>query len=226
MKLTRLQKELTGWMVFFLLCTGAGIYYINHTPNEHPGIIRLHVVANSDTFQDQALKLEVRDEMIRMMEGKEDLKEARGYLRANLKRIERRAEKVVAEYGEDYPVRAELKVTYIPEKSYEDLTLPAGNYEALKITLGRGSGQNWWCVIFPQLCLVGEENGNRKIMLKSKVKELLKTEENPKRKVSREEGDGESALKHMKSRSQEGNTYHKESVLHREKHCLEKKGRR
>ena len=53
MKLTRLQKELTGWLIFFLMCTGAGIYYINHTPNEHPGIIRLHVVANSDTFQDQ-----------------------------------------------------------------------------------------------------------------------------------------------------------------------------
>lgn len=226
MKLTRLQKELTGWLIFFLMCTGAGIYYINHTPNEHPGIIRLHVVANSDTFQDQALKLEVRDEMLRMMEGKENLKEARDYLQANLKRIERRAEKVVAEYGEDYPVRAELKVTYIPEKSYEDLTLPAGNYEALKITLGRGGGQNWWCVIFPQLCLVGEENGSGKIMLKSKVKELLKAEENPEEKAYREEKGGESAPKHMKNRDKEGMTYHKEGIFHRKKHCLEKKGRR
>lgn len=183
MKLTRLQKELAGWMIFFLLCTGAGVYYINHTPNEHPGIIRLHVVANSDTFEDQALKFEVRDEIIRMMEGKENLQEAREYIRKNLKRIERRAEEIASSYGENYSVRADLKVTYIPEKSYEDLTLPGGNYEALKITLGRGRGQNWWCVIFPQLCLVGEENGSGKIELKSKVKELLKAEGHLKGKV-------------------------------------------
>ena len=111
------------------------------------------------------------------MDGQETLDDARAYLNANLDTIEEIAEEVIAANGFDYPARANLKVTFIPEKSYEDLTLPAGNYEALKVTLGRGDGQNWWCVIFPQLCLVGEENGTEKLVLKSKVKEIMKATE-------------------------------------------------
>lgn len=174
MKLTLLQREILLWLLFFLICGGAGFYYINHVQNDYPGMIRLHVVANSDSPQDQALKLKVRDEILHFMEGREDINEARNYLQENLRNIEDIAEGVISEYGENYPARADLKVTYIPEKSYEDLTLPAGNYEALKVTLGRGDGQNWWCVIFPQLCLIGEENGSEKLVLKSKVKEIMK----------------------------------------------------
>ncbi len=174
MKLTRLQKEILIWLLLFSVCAGMGVYYINHTPNDHPGMIRLHVVANSDSAEDQALKLKVRNEIVKFMEGQESLESARDYLNANLSNIEDIAEEVIAENGFDYPAYARLKVTFIPEKSYEDLTLPAGNYEALKVTLGRGDGQNWWCVIFPQLCLIGEENGSEKLVLKSKVKEMMK----------------------------------------------------
>ena len=173
MKLTLLQKEILGWMLFFLVCAGAGIYYINHLPNEHPGMIRLHVVANSNSREDQALKLAVRNEILKFMEGQENLDDARTYLNENLDSIEELSEKVIDEMGFDYPARAQLGVSYIPEKSYEDLTLPAGNYEALKVTLGRGDGDNWWCVIFPQLCLVGEKDGSEKIVIKSKIKELM-----------------------------------------------------
>lgn len=180
MKLTLLQKEILLWLAFFLLCTAGGIYYINHTPNEHPGIIRLHVVANSDSPEDQALKLKVRNEIIRFMEeshpqeGQADIETARAYITDNIDRIEEISNRVIRESGFDYPAGAALTVTYIPQKSYEDLTLPAGNYEALKVTLGRGDGQNWWCVIFPQLCLIGEKDGSEKIVLKSKIKELMK----------------------------------------------------
>ena len=194
MRLTRLQREILGLLLFCLACTAVGIYYINHVPNQHPGLIRLHVVANSDSREDQALKLKVRDEIIRMMEGQEDLESARCYLQENLRTIEDTAERVIRQYGEDYPARADLKVTYIPEKSYEDLTLPAGNYEALKVTLGRGDGQNWWCVIFPQLCLVGEENGTEKIVLKSKVKEMMKRDLKSKRGRKRHRRDSAFVL--------------------------------
>ena len=198
MRLTLLQKEILIWMILFLVCAGGGIYYINHIPNEHPGIIRLHVVANSDSPEDQALKLEVRDEILKFMDGQEDLASARAYIEENTGAIEDIAEEVIKSYGYEYPAHAKLKVTYIPEKSYEDLTLPAGNYEALKITLGRGDGRNWWCVIFPQLCLVGEEKDGDKIVLKSKIKEMMKNnqEEEASEKEAQKNGgesDGEAS---------------------------------
>lgn len=187
MRLTVLQKELCVWIVFFAAVAGIGMFYIAHTPNDHPGIIRLHVVANSDSPQDQALKLAVRDEIIKMMEGQENLEAARGYIDSHLDEIEDTAEKVIRERGFDYPAAACRKVSFIPEKRYEDLTLPAGNYEALRVTLGRGEGHNWWCVIFPQLCLIGEteekdgtasdgERAGTKLVLKSRIKEMLKGE--------------------------------------------------
>lgn len=176
MRLTLLQKEILVWLAVFLLISAGGVYYINHTPNEHPGMIRLHVVANSDTPQDQALKLKVRNEIVKFMEGQENLEDARAYINENIDVIEEISNRVIRENGFDYPAYARLKVSYIPEKSYEDLTLPAGSYEALKVTLGRGDGQNWWCVIFPQLCLIGEENGSEKLILKSKIKEIMKSD--------------------------------------------------
>lgn len=182
MKLTLLQKEIIVWLLFFLVCAGIGAYYINHMPNTHPGMIRLHVIANSDSKEDQELKLKVRDAIIGYMQGQPDLDSARRYISENLSEIEAISEEVIQSEGFDYPARADLKVSYIPQKSYEDLTLPAGNYEALKVTLGRGDGQNWWCVIFPQLCLIGEEKEDgkdgygSKIVLKSKIKEMLKEE--------------------------------------------------
>lgn len=180
-KLTVLQKELLIWIVFFLLCAGIGALYIEHTPNRHPGMIRLHVIADSDELADQKLKLAVRDKIIGYMEGQESIEASREYIDANLDEIEKLAESVIDEHGFDYPARAERRVMFIPAKSYEDLTLPAGNYETLNVTLGRGDGENWWCVIFPQLCLVGEKrsgdsdvNGDGKIVLKSKIKEMMK----------------------------------------------------
>lgn len=180
--MTVLQKELCVWIVFFAVVAAIGIFYIEHTPNDHPGIIRLHVIANSDSPEDQELKLAVRDEIIKMMEGQDNLEDARSYIDSHLDDIETAAEKVIREKGFDYPASAKHKVTFIPEKSYEDLTLPAGNYEALRVTLGRGEGRNWWCVIFPQLCLIGESDDTAsdgeiegtKIVLKSKIKEMMK----------------------------------------------------
>lgn len=175
MRLTLLQKELMVWIIFLLFCAGAGAYYIEHIPNEHPGIIRLHVIANSDSLADQKLKLEVRNEVISFMDGQEDIEASREFIDGNLDTIETLAEEVIGAKGFEYTARAQHKVAFIPEKSYEDLTLPAGNYETLNITLGRGNGQNWWCVIFPQLCLIGEEQDEGGIVIKSKIKEMIKS---------------------------------------------------
>ena len=173
---TRLQKEVLALLLIIILLGGTVAYGTEHPVNEHPGMIRLHVIANSDTPEDQMIKRRVRNEIIAAMEGQMDLETARTYIDTHLSELETAAEQVIADCGAGYSVEAQHKVTFIPEKSYEDLTLPAGNYEALRITLGEGKGQNWWCVIYPQLCLIGEDAGDEKLILKSKIKEMLKNQ--------------------------------------------------
>ena len=119
-------------------------------------VVRLHVLANSDSEEDQALKLQVRDAVL---DRAEDLlaqtssrAEAEGKLRGQLLEFERLAEAVVREAGYDYEVTAELTDTEFPTREYEDFTLPAGEYLALRILIGDAAGRNWWCVVFPPLC--------------------------------------------------------------------------
>ena len=135
-----------GFLLFYTY-TGDG------RKNEHEGIIRLHVIANSDTVGDQALKLKVRDAVIEYLQKQDDLHtvdDTREYLEANLGSLEKISEGIIAANGRDYSAHAKLGVRYIPEKTYGDITFPAGNYEALNITLGDGKGENWWCVLFPR----------------------------------------------------------------------------
>ena len=80
--------------------------------------------------------------------------ESREHIKKNLKEIEKAAEKVIRENGFDYTAKAELGISWIPEKRYGGVTFPAGNYEALNITIGEGAGENWWCVLFPPLCII------------------------------------------------------------------------
>lgn len=128
--------------------------------NEYEGIIRLHVIANSDSDFDQELKLKVRDEIISLvgdLNNKGSIEESRVWLESQLGDIESVAESVIRENGCNYKASAELGVRWIPEKTYGDMHFPAGNYEALTITLGKGEGENWWCVLFPPLCLITED---------------------------------------------------------------------
>ena len=128
-----------------------------HTQDELADkVVRLHVLANSDSEEDQALKLQVRDAVL---DRAEDLlaqpssrAEAEGKLRGQLLEFERLAEAVVREAGDDYEVTAELTDTEFPTREYEDFTLPAGEYLALRILIGDAAGRNWWCVVFPPLC--------------------------------------------------------------------------
>lgn len=122
-------------------------------------LIRLHVVAHSDEPWDQTVKLAVRDAVIAAF-GKEiagasaqSSDAAFACLRQNLKQIEQTAAECARSLGFEGKVRAEAGVLPLPAKQYGQVMLPAGEYRALRITLGDGRGQNWWCVLYPQLCL-------------------------------------------------------------------------
>lgn len=119
-------------------------------------VVRLHVLANSDTEEDQALKLLVRDAVLErateILEQSADRAEAEIRLRESLPELEAIAEETVRANGYDYAVTAELEDTAFPTKEYDGFSLPAGEYLALRILIGEGVGQNWWCVVFPPLC--------------------------------------------------------------------------
>lgn len=121
-------------------------------------VIRLHVIANSDREYDQKLKLKVRDAVLEKFGNELDTYEGIDYSRAeiekNLELIEKCAKDVIDSSGYDYDVKASLGKSDFPTKTYGDVTLPAGTYEALKIEIGKAEGKNWWCVMFPPLCFV------------------------------------------------------------------------
>lgn len=121
-------------------------------------VIRLHVLANSDSQADQALKLKVRDSVLAAAEAYfqpgATRDETEAVLRAHLRELASAGAETVAEEGYAYPVTASLAENYwFPTKEYTDFALPAGQYTALRIVIGEGGGQNWWCVVFPPLCL-------------------------------------------------------------------------
>ena len=144
------------------------IYFVFYSNNVSAGIadnlIRLHVVAESDTEEDQALKLEVRDAIINYMNDKlvsvKNIEESKEIIRNNISKITEIAENVVKSRGKEYPIAASLGIYPFPTKNYGDITLPPGNYQALRIVIGNGKGANWWCVLFPPLCFVDMSTGD------------------------------------------------------------------
>lgn len=126
-------------------------------------VIRFHVRANSDSEEDQALKLLVRDAILSelgtelaLAESKED---ARTIMENNLTRIEEIGATVIKEAGYDYEINAYMTVEEFPMKAYGDLMFPAGEYEALRVDIGNENGGNWWCVMYPGLCFVDTVGG-------------------------------------------------------------------
>ena len=120
-------------------------------------LVRLHVVAASDSEEDQHLKLRVRDAILESlqsdMEKLTDVEAAKAYLRENLPKIEGVANRVLREAGCTDLAAASLAVEEFSPRVYDTFSLPAGIYDTLRITIGEGAGQNWWCVVFPPLCL-------------------------------------------------------------------------
>lgn len=140
--------------------------------------IRFRVVPNSNLAQDQQLKLEVKDqvqgELHHLLGQVNSVEDARKKLSSNLIKIENKVEETLKEQEveEDFSVRYGLN--YFPEKTYRGISYKEGYYESLVVTLGEGKGDNWWCVLFPPLCLLeGEETGKEEVEYKSFVKELI-----------------------------------------------------
>lgn len=123
-------------------------------------IIRFHVLANSNTKEDQDLKLKVRDKVIEEMSSKfsgcRTIEEARTIILSNMDEVNTIAEEVIKENGYKYSVKCELARENFPDKMYGDTLFPQGNYEAFRILIGEANGQNWWCVMFPPLCFIDE----------------------------------------------------------------------
>ncbi len=120
-------------------------------------VLRLHVLANSDSEEDQALKLKVRDGVLAvtapLLENAETRDQAEAIVRAHMTDIQSAAEAVVAQNGSEQAVTVMLDLEDYPTRNYESCAFPAGEYLSLRVCLGEAEGQNWWCVLFPPLCL-------------------------------------------------------------------------
>ena len=144
-------------------------------------VVRLHIMANSDADADQGLKLKVRDDVSEflapLLEQSQSVEETKSIISQNIKNIEEEAQKSIKKHGYTYGATAVLDKFDFPQKSYEDVTFPAGNYDALRIVIGEGKGHNWWCVLYPQLCFTVSENGELPSQSQKKLKNVLTDDE-------------------------------------------------
>lgn len=158
--ITKTVHRLRVWEVILLLgvavLLSSGVFAVQTQQNLADKVVRFHVLANSDSEEDQALKLRVRDVVLAQAEellgGSMNRTEAESLLRGQLLELERLALQTVREEGYSYSVTVELADTDFPTRDYGDFTLPAGEYLALRVLIGEAEGQNWWCVVFPPLC--------------------------------------------------------------------------
>lgn len=155
------RRKLRSLETIFLICLALVLLLFVWLEREQSelseSVLRLHVLANSDSAVDQELKLKVRDRVLveanELLKGETNVVEAQEILTKQLSRLAAIGAEVVAQEGFDYPVSAQLVETWFPTKEYHDFALPSGQYDALRIVIGEGEGQNWWCVVFPPLCL-------------------------------------------------------------------------
>ena len=144
-------------------------------------LIRFHVLANSDSDEDQELKLKVRDEIIKylqpMLKQSKSLEQSEQIILSESENIKSIGENIIKENGYTYEVEVKLEYNNFPAKQYSNIVLPAGEYKALRILIGEAKGKNWWCVMFPPLCFVDENNGVIDKETDEKLRSVLTEEE-------------------------------------------------
>lgn len=144
-------------------------------------LIRFHVLANSDSDEDQELKLKVRDEIIKylqpMLKQSKSLEQSEQIILSESENIKNIGENIIKENGYTYEVEVKLEYNNFPAKQYSNIVLPAGEYKALRILIGESKGKNWWCVMFPPLCFVDENNGVIDKETDEKLRSVLTEEE-------------------------------------------------
>lgn len=144
-------------------------------------VLRFHVIANSNSESDQELKLLVRDTILSYMKKSlpqdADLEMTKKWTKTHLEDLEHVAKQSIYAEGFQYNVKAEVKKVTFPGKTYGDITFPAGEYEALRIIIGKGAGENWWCVLYPNLCFLDSVHAVVPTEGKEKLRDILTEEE-------------------------------------------------
>lgn len=150
-------------LLFLYVFISAQSYVIAVSTNLSDAVFRLHVIANSDTDEDQALKLKVRDSLLKYMNeicsNCSTKAEAISIATQHKDEFQKIAEQTITDNGYNYPVKINIDNFYFPTKNYGDISLPAGMYDALRVEIGEAKGQNWWCVMFPSLCFIDISSG-------------------------------------------------------------------
>ena len=153
---------LTSGLILAIIITNALTFVENGLALDklRNNVLRLHVLANSDSDYDQEMKLKVRDALLEsgILSGAADLDEAEEIAEHKLRDIEVLAELTLEEYGCNQTVHASLTDMDFDDRQYGDMTMPKGRYKALRVVIGEGKGHNWWCVMYPPLCLPAAEN--------------------------------------------------------------------
>jgi stage II sporulation protein R len=160
------SKRLKRWEIALLVGLAVGLLTASWAEGTQTrlaeSVLRLHVIANSNSEEDQAQKLRVRD---RILQTAEPLltdcttrQQAEEVLSSHRSELEQAAESLLREEGSSYSVQVTLEKTWFPTKEYEGFSLPRGEYQALRVVIGEGAGENWWCVVFPPLCVGAAED--------------------------------------------------------------------
>lgn len=181
-----MKQNLKIWEISLLiaLCVTLcmGLYAKAEQSRLSGELIRLHVIANSDSESDQSAKLNVRDSVLGvltpMLEGVSSVEEAEKIIQSMTPQLCKAARTSLLRDGKYYSVRAELCTETYPTRSYDGFALPAGDYVSLKIILGEGKGHNWWCVVFPPLCMASVEDEDAFSGLSAESEKLIRYEGN------------------------------------------------
>ncbi len=180
MKLKKWELALIAALVFTVIL-GAGLRKEQTELSEK--LIRLHVVANSDLEEDQALKLKVRDRILQevavLLDGVTERDEAVCLIDENIDSILAGARECILDNGYNYTVKATVAVETFPTREYDTFSLPAGEYTSLRVIIGSGCGHNWWCVIFPPLCVSAATDAEEVFSQLTEEEVRLITEDGP-----------------------------------------------
>lgn len=181
MKNSKLRKlSLLAFLLFLYIFICAQNYVFAVSNNLSEAVFRLHVLANSDSEEDQKLKLKVRDSLLNYMNNIcsncSTKAEAISIVNKHQQEFQQIAENTISENGYDYPVKINIGNFYFPTKNYGDISLPAGFYDALRVEIGKAKGKNWWCVMFPSLCFIDVSSGIVNEEAKENLEENLEHE--------------------------------------------------
>lgn len=170
------------WLAAVILAGTGKRHFLGQTYQQEisEAVLRLHVRADNDSPRAQQLKLSVRDAMLQTLEKYEadmkNKKSAKSIVAAHMKELQAAASDVLKASHCPYEVDIKIEKTWFPQKSYGDMTLPEGMYDAVVACLGSGQGENWWCVLFPKLCFVTPEDGQVPPSGKAALSEALSEE--------------------------------------------------